>query len=114
MFISLLVLFFILLVIAMFIHSRRNGYIDSFDDSEEEETVTTTTVTTTTTVDDPAPQYSAPQPAVAEYVIVGDLKRKKARNGQLYVIDPVDKDKIFVNPTDDLYEDGAGKIWRMT
>lgn len=109
MLVSLIVLFFILLVIAMFVHSRRNGYIDHYDDFEDEEIVTTTTVTTTTTVDNPAPQ-----PAVAEYTIVGDLKRKKARNGQLYVMDPVDKDKIFVNATDDLYEDGAGKIWRLT
>ena len=98
---------FFLLVIYMIVHiSRNRGYFDDGMD-DEEEIVTTHTTTTTTTVD--VPQAVA-QPA---YTIVGDLKRSKARNGQFYVTDPVDKDKVFVNATDDLYEDGAGKIWQL-
>jgi hypothetical protein len=99
-----------LLVIYMIIHiSRSRGYFDNFGDEIEDEVITTHTTTTTTTVDVP----QAVEPTPPAYTIVGDLKRKKARNGQFYVMDPVDKDKVFVNTTDDLYEDGAGKIWKL-
>jgi hypothetical protein len=30
-----------------------------------------------------------------------------------FVIDPVDNDKVFLNTTDDIYEDGAGKWWGL-
>ena len=66
----------------------------------DDEVVTHTTVTTTTTTNEP------------EYDIVGELVRKKSKN-QYYVIDPVDGDKVWLNDNDDLYEDGAGKIWRL-
>ena len=101
---------FFLLVIYMIVHiSRTRGFYDNGID-DEEEIVTTHTTVTTTTVDTPAPVAQPAQPA---YTIVGELKRKKARNGQFYVMDPVDKDKVFLNATDDLYEDGSGAIWKL-
>jgi len=30
-----------------------------------------------------------------------------------FVIDPVDRDRVFVNSSDDAYEDGAGKFWAL-
>jgi uncharacterized protein YpmB len=103
---GLVITLFFLLVVFMIVHISRNRVV--YDDFEDEEIITTHTTTTTTTVVD-EPQTVA-QP---EYTVVGDVKRSKARNGQFYVMDPVDKDKIFVNATDDLYEDGAGKIWNL-
>lgn len=32
-------------------------------------------------------------------------------NGQPYVIDPADGKKIWLNSTDDMYEDANGEIW---
>lgn len=62
----------------------------------EEETITTTVTTT----EEP------------ELNIVGNLKRQ-VEGIQSFVIDPVDKQKIFLNSNDDMYEDAAGKIWRL-
>ena len=59
-----------------------------------------TTVTTVTT-------ESAPSPNVA-----GPLKRQ-VDGDQFFVIDPVDQKKIWINSNDDMYEDAAGKIWRL-
>jgi len=71
-----------------------------WNDEEEIETVTTTT--TTTTEEEP------------ERTVHGDLKRKRDRaTGQHYIFDPVDSSKMFVNDTDDMYEDAAGKVWRL-
>jgi hypothetical protein len=113
MFITLLILFFVLLITAMIIYARRPHVVvnDPFYNDFDDEVVTTTTTTTTVTEPDPEPAVVAD--AQPEYVIEGELKRKKARNGQLYVVDPQDKDKVFVNAFDDLYEDGAGKIWKL-
>lgn len=63
------------------------------DDVVEEEVVTTT--------------YTLP-----EFKIVGGLKRQ-LKNDQFFVIDPVDKKKIWLNSNDDMYEDSDGKIWRL-
>lgn len=52
----------------------------------------------------------APQPV--SYKIAGTLKRQK-ENTQFYVIDPADKTFMWVNGTDDMYEDANGKIWRL-
>ena len=83
---------------------------DPFFD-EDEEVVTTTTTTTTTVITEPEP---VPVPEAPKYDIVGELQVKKfGRNKQDCVIDPVDKDRVFVNPDNDLYEDGAGKIWKL-
>lgn len=101
-----IILFFIFLIITMMRH--RDYYDPVVYDNDIDETVTTTTTTVTTTTVDETPV------ANTTHQTVGDLKRKKARNGQYYVMDPVDKDKVWLNDTDDLYQDGAGKIWKLT
>jgi hypothetical protein len=68
---------------------------DVFDECEE----VTEVVTTTTTTND-------------GYTIVGNLVRQKDGN-QYFVMDPVDNDKVWLNSGDDMYEDGAGKIWKL-
>lgn len=68
------------------------------DDFVDEETIVTTTTTTTTT-----------QGAVYQQT----LARQFEPNGQPFVIDPVDGLKIYVNTTDDLYEDANGFIWNL-
>ena len=45
--------------------------------------------------------------------VEGDLRRH-FEGQQPYVIDPHDGDKVWLNSGDDMYEDGAGKIWRLT
>ena len=101
LFFTLLFLFLFILVIKMIVYPWYIGPSYNSYDDEIVHTHTTTTTTTTTQPDDP------------KWNVVGNLERKKARNGQFYVIDPVDKDKVWLNSTDDLYEDGAGKIWKL-
>ena len=96
MFGFLIAVLIILLVVVVYMYIIPIKNV-AFNEDEEVETVETTTVTTETPT----------------YTTVGELKRKKARNGQLYVIDPVDGDKVFVNAHDDLYEDGGSKIWKL-
>ena len=38
---------------------------------------------------------------------------KQYDNGQPYVMDPADGDKVWVNTKDDLYEDGAGRWYDL-
>lgn len=57
----------------------------------EEETITTTT---------------------ESFEVVGKLKRQK-ENKQFFVIDPVDKSKVWLNSNDDMYEDADGEIWKL-
>lgn len=47
-----------------------------------------------------------------EPVVVGELKRQYS-NGQPYVIDPVDNEKIYLNTKDTYYEDAGNKNWRL-
>lgn len=89
---TFVILFIILLLIIM---SRR--FNDDCDDCMETEFITTTTTTT---------DYET------GLDIVGNLKVKTSGK-QRFVIDPVDGDKVYLNSNDDLYEDGAGKIWRL-
>ena len=44
--------------------------------------------------------------------IVGNLQRQ-VDGIQSYVLDPVDQQKVWLNSNDDMYEDAAGKIWRL-
>lgn len=44
--------------------------------------------------------------------VVGALPRK-VDGSQFYVIDPVDRQKVWLNSNDDLYEDANGKVWRL-
>ncbi len=70
----------------------------------DEEVVTTTT--TTTTVDTPAPV----QPTIDQ---LPELKREFNEAGQPFVKDPVDNAVWWLNTNDDMYEDAAGKWWRL-
>lgn len=93
---SLFIVFVVLLIIGgimMFFRQDRQNF-----GWPEDDVVTHTTTTTT---------YHEPQ-----YEIVGSLARQ-FENGQPFVIDPVDDDKVWLNSKDDLYEDGAGKIWSL-
>jgi len=81
-------------------------------DPVDEEVVTTHTTTTTT---NEANAFAQPQQAglnINGIPIVGMLTRQYEGN-QPFVIDPVDKDKMFLNTKDDIYEDGAGKTWGL-
>ena len=116
MVISILVAILILLVVGVFVkmilYPTPVVVVESFvDDDDEDEVIVTTTTTTTTVVTEPEP---VPEPEAPKYEIVGELKVKLfGRNKQECVTDPVDKDRVFVNTNDDLYEDGAGKIWKL-
>jgi kynurenine formamidase len=111
---ALLITIGILLVLILIVAIVRNsmypfGY---YDDGVDEE-ITTTTTTTTTFVDTPA--VAAPATTglnINGIPIVGMLVRQ-FEGTQPFVIDPVDKDKVFLNTRDDIYEDGAGKMWGL-
>lgn len=77
----------ILTVILISLKGARNMWNSDF----EEETITTTT---------------------ESFEVVGKLKRQK-ENKQFFVIDPVDKSKVWLNSNDDMYEDAAGEIWKL-
>lgn len=110
---TLLVIFLVLLFTVIIVAIIRSsmypfGY---YDDGVDEE-VTTTTTTTTTFVDTAAVAPATTGLNINGVAIVGMLVRQY-ENGQPFVIDPVDKDKMFLNTSDDLYEDGAGKVWGL-
>jgi 3'-phosphoadenosine 5'-phosphosulfate (PAPS) 3'-phosphatase len=65
----------------------------------DEEVITTTTTTTTT---DTEPIYQSR----------GNLVRF-FENNSYHVTDPADGTKVFVNSSDDMYEDAEGWIWRL-
>lgn len=93
------VLIFLIMLVAI-VRSTNMNYVD-YDD----EVVTHTTVTTTTT-------NNVTGLNVNGIPVVGILERQW-ENGQPFVIDPVDGDKMWLNTKDDLYEDGADKIWGL-
>lgn len=64
---------------------------------------------TETTVEDMGP---SPDTHSAYGRVEGQLTRF-IEGGKWYVTDPADKDKVEVNPKDDLYEDGGGKVWYL-
>lgn len=88
----IILIFVLFLVVLAAILANRNG------GRMYEDEITTTTTTTTTTDSGPT--------------IVGTLVRS-FDNGQPFVMDPVDKDKVWLNTKDDMYEDGAGRIWQL-
>ena len=92
----------IFLILLVIIVRNNTVYYDDFDDE-----VTTTTTTTTTYNDSINIGLN-----VNGIPVVGMLQRQW-ENGQPFVIDPVDGDKMRLNTTDDLYEDGARKIWGL-
>jgi hypothetical protein len=103
---TLLVVFFVLLFIfiigRLFVYPYYHTY---WGPQGPDEVTTHTTTTTTVTEDVPAAQPS--------YNIVGNLVRQW-EGTQPYVIDPVDHDRVWLNTSDDMYEDGAGKIWTLS
>ena len=98
-----LVLFVLILIVSIV---RNSMFYNDYDD--EVTTTTTTTVTTDVGV-------GVAQPTglnINGIAIVGMLVRQ-FENGQPFVIDPVDNDKMYLNTKDDIYEDGAGKVWGL-
>ena len=65
----------------------------------DEEIITTTTVTTTTDI-------------IPTLVDLPTLERER-EGKSYYVIDPADREHVWVNSGDDMYEDADGKIWRL-
>jgi hypothetical protein len=112
---SLLAIFFVLLFVVIIVALIRNSAMyHPFDDYEDEVTTTTTT-TTTTFVDTPAATVAAPATTglnINGIPIVGMLTRQ-FEGSTPFVIDPVDGDKMYLNTRDDIYEDGAGKMWGL-
>ena len=104
-----LILFFLIIIVSI----MRSYAVGPWD--YDEEVTTTTTTTTTTVVDTPAVAAYAPATTglnVNGFPIVGMITRK-FEGTTPYVIDPIDGDKVFLNTTDDIYEDGEGKWWGL-
>ena len=112
----LIVTFFILLFVALIVaagrFNRRNDAMiyDNFDD----EVVTHTTVTTTTTTQDQPLQGWTHAECAEEFGrnTAGTITRGWQDN-KPYVIDPVDGTTMQLAETDDMYEDAAGKMWKL-
>ena len=104
---ALLITISVLIVLILLVIIVRNNtmYYDDFDD----EVTTTHTTTTTTTTNNDSINVGL---NVNGIPVVGMLQRQW-ENGQPFVIDPVDGDKMWLNTKDDLYEDGANKIWGL-
>jgi hypothetical protein len=108
---TMLVIFFVLLFVVLIVALLRDSAMYHPFDYEDE---VTTTTTTTTVVDTPA-TGSGPAHAglnINGFPIVGMLQRQ-FEGSTPFVIDPVDNDKVFLNTSDDIYEDGAGKWWGL-
>lgn len=85
------VLLLILLMIVLILRSR-----PVYEEDEYEETTTTVTH----------------EEDREEIKVVGNVT-KLYKGKQPYVIDPADGEDIFVNSTDDLYEDAIGRVWKL-
>lgn len=93
--VTLLTILFLIVIIKMFIYPE----IYYYDDLVETDTVTTTTTTTETVID------TSNMPTLA---------REYSHSAMAYfVVDPVDGDIVFLQDTDDIYEDGADKWWKL-
>ena len=102
----LMVTFFILLIVALMVAIARRTDPVFYNDINDEVITHTTVTTTTTTHDDPAPA-SATVPITAGTITRGWQDNKP------YLIDPVDGSTMQLAETDDLYEDAAGKLWKL-
>ena len=90
----------IILIIHLVRLMNQNTYtVNDYDDTVETTTTTTTTVTETVA-----------QPTIDQ---LPTLDRHFHDNGQPYCTDPVDKTVWNLNTNDDMYEDAAGKWWRL-
>lgn len=102
---TVLFFFLLILVLVMIITTYHNRNVGFWDDGIDETVHTHTTTTTTTTVDPVAQQPT--------YQVVGQLVRQYDGNGMSFVVDPADGDAVYVSTTDDLYEDGQFRVWRL-
>lgn len=89
--IAIVICLIFLLVFVMLLKGR-----PMWDDAEEVETTTTLA----TYSDEP------------QCNVIGTLERG-FEDGQAFVIDPVDRKRIWLNSSDDMYEDANGKIWAL-
>ena len=94
----------ILFVAILFVYLWRSIVNPIYVVNSADDEVVTTTTTTTTTVDTPV------QPTIDQ---LPELKRQFNEAGQPFVIDPVDNTNWYLNTNDDMYEDAAGKWWRL-
>lgn len=104
----LMVTFFILLIVALGVAIARRTDPMIYNDFDDEVVTHTTVTTTTTTHEDPAPVAAAPTAPITAGTITRGWQDNKP-----YVIDPVDGVTVQLAETDDLYEDAAGKIWKL-
>jgi hypothetical protein len=81
-----------------------------YNEYDDEEIITTTTTTVTT---DEGVGFAQPTGLNINGIAIVGMLVRQFENGQPFVIDPVDKDKMYLNTKDDLYEDGAGKVWGL-
>jgi len=88
-------LFFVIIFLAIIL--RKDHMCHSCSECGCDEVISTTT---TTIHDHPG------------YYVSGTLGRQ-FENSQPFVIDPADHTKIWLNTKDDMYEDAAGKIWKL-
>ena len=95
---------FLVMAIIIALVVKRNHM--NFYDYDDEVVTHTTTVTTT----NDTPSYVGLNVNVVP--VVGMLERQYLE-GTPFVIDPVDKDRVFLNTKDDIYEDGAGAWWGL-
>lgn len=98
----LLIVLFLIIMLRVFMWPYLYPEPVPYYEPEDMWSTTTTTTTVTTSVEEP-PKYD----------IAGELKRSKSRNGQYFVIDPTDKKKYWLNDSDDMFEDGQGKFWKL-
>ena len=85
----LFIIFFILLIIPLVKH------INSVDEE--------TMINTTNTEDDVV---------LGGTRFVGTLKRSW-HGKQPFIVDPLEQNRVYLNTSDDIYEDSAGKWWRI-
>jgi len=97
---SIICAFLIMAIIIALVMKRNHMHVYDYDD----EVVTHTTVETTYRENIGLNVNGVP--------VVGMLERQFLE-GTPFVIDPVDKDRVFLNTKDDIYEDGAGKWWGL-
>lgn len=102
--ILLCVLFVIYLIkgFVMLISGIWSPYYPSGNIHDDEEETVTTTTTTTVYHDEP----------VIENRYIGTLKKTRDSNGWV-VIDPVDRERIYVEEFHDQYTDAEGRLWKL-
>jgi len=107
---TLLIIIGVLLCLILIVAIVRSSMYP-FGYDYDDEVVTHTTVTTTTTNEGSG--YAQPTGLNVNGIPVVGILERQWDGSTPFVIDPVDNDKMFLNTKDDLYEDGAGKVWGL-